>query len=500
MVSRTTPIIGGIFAGRLNSQSEEELNKKRLLIIDTIGMGDSKETNFNEKAFDKLVETRRTDFNGFFKKPTDPKAKDQLSQQDELIKTKLDKPSETNAANAKIVKIAIGTALSQKKEFTKAQTDYKESVANFKELVKGIGKPPKDYNIGAVIGLMTEFRGGAVTAIKKQHSDEKNNLTIELNKPNVTEALKKCLDLDGTPDAEAQVKKAKERIIADLEKGHKKQLESFENTTKESLKVLHNNSYEQAFIQRLREQNSDMAAVIAQKHKEKLDAMSPEERSAIQTLELAHGSNNDDGLGLVKIQDLDQITTVTGKTFSKQPDGSYRMEMGINLNPFNAKYILDPRDNVTVDMISMAQAVRASGHDQIKMSVNFDPESTAKERGKQAFEACIKAGFAPEKITISVNGTEYGNKIKNEKGVEANTIQSELFKMDPHKYQKLKDESKTIAETIKQFKTSEEQSLKKTSPEMQAAAKKALTELREKNKPPQQIAPNNPAANAPHNP
>ena len=70
------------------------------------------------------------------------------------------------------------------------------------------------------------------------------------------------------------------------------------------------------------------------------------------------------------------------------------------------------------------------------------------ERGRQAYEACILAGYAPEKICISVNGQDYVAKSTDNKDKEVKTIKDHLFKDHPQTYDKLQKQSENIKKEL----------------------------------------------------
>jgi len=458
-----------IFTGRLTQSNEENQKAELEKYRDQLGIG--KNTTFNTDAFENLLKVRRKDFEGFFRESKDEKA-EKLSSKEATIKKIL---SENNSETA-AVKNAMSDALSVPDTGTlmAAKNLYSESVKAFNTL---LADDKHNHSAPALIGAMTQYKDDAVKAIKEQHANEKTALSSALNKDDVSANLKKALGLEGDNKADEKLKEAKDLILADLEKGHKKQLDYFNNKTAESLKQLHqsaqNSARELGFIANLakdmNKKNETLLAIQAYSTRHHPDA---DKSAAVE-------SKNGGKLYLkgISLEDIGTIQTITGKKIKREENGSYSMEFGRHVG--SPLYYLDPRDNVTSDFTTMAHAIKASGHTSIKMSVNFDPKELAEKRAKQAFEGCIRAGFPLDKITLVVNGVPYSASAKNDKGVETNTIQKELFKNDPRTYNNLEQRAKNISEILKKNESIIKSNLEKPGAEAVNEIKNQIQTIRD---------------------
>lgn len=272
-----------------------------------------------------------------------------------------------------------------------AQVEYEENAKAFGQLIK---KSIPPFKVEQVIQTMKELADDGVAAIRAQHAYEKANLTAKLDDPD----FQKQLTDAGVTDLE----EAKQSMLDDLDKNHKAQEKAFTDSTAASLRQLHKASATEMdrviFLATLSENNAKMKEMI------KDIAAAKNEQNGIPpgTLVASQGTSpTDPNVGVVQISDLKTIHTNTGKTITQNDDGVFTLDFGRPL--FNPSYYF-MGDKVESDMTLLARAIKASGKTGIEMDVDFDNEEVAAERAKQAYKACIEAGFPPEKIKINVNG------------------------------------------------------------------------------------------------
>jgi hypothetical protein len=117
--------------------------------------------------------------------------------------------------------------------------------------------------------------------------------------------------------------------------------------------------------------------------------------------------------------DLTYLATVNGTQISKNEDGSYSLTRSL----FDTIFYSDEKRRG--DYLSVIQAIRASGKENVTMTFNNQefPEN-AENAARIAYEAAREAGYPEDKITININGREY-KADKDSKG--ENTIQKGLF-------------------------------------------------------------------------
>lgn len=433
---------------RTSKYTAEQLKSLEKDYRDTIGLGDN--ATFSSDAFDKLVNSRMNDFHGFSK----TKAPGDVSIHDKLT---VDSPE------AKIVREGLNKSLEKSKQFDDAQTNFTESTSTFQELVKLI---PKKFRAEDLIGTMKEYvdEGRNKILAQQQHEIKALEEQFDITKnPNFIPNLKKALNLTSDADVET----VKKNLLSDLKESHDKQLEEFEKSTKDSLDKLHKasasqstellfvaNLYENAKKNKNKEMIQELEGLIA-KQRKKMGL--PPETSTVQV-----GFSPDKvTLTGIKVKDIEKIKSDTGREIKQQSDGSFVMQLPM-INPF---YYQDPRQNVKADMMLIAQAVKASGYDAIEMNCNFpNSDKVAMERGRQAFAACIEAGYPPEKITINVNGTKMDAQ--------------KLFEHDQKTYQDIMSKAPQIQQTYKELESPKTS----TKPLNTTAVKEEIIALKEKQK------------------
>ncbi|HAT1594937.1 TPA: Dot/Icm T4SS effector Ceg25 [Legionella pneumophila] len=412
---------------RTKKYTSEEFKRLEREYRDHIGLPES--SSFSSDAFDKLVSSRVDDFRAFPKTSLPGGL---------LFHDKLKDANTTEGDN--IRDVLSKAVLAPTEKFKTAQKNFTESTSTFKELTKLI---PSKFRAQDLVGTMKELTDDARKAILEQQAHEIQMLKEKLDPQkegqagNYVSDFKKALGLKDNDE----VKKVTEGLVKELEESHKKQLGEFDKSTSESLNQLHkasaSESSEYLFLANLYENNKEMRQTLEKLYAEerKRKGLPPEST----TVQVGISENKID-LNGIKLKDIPVIKSITGREIHQQPDGSFAIQMPM-INPF---YYQDPRQNVKTDMMLIAQAIKASGYDSIEMNCNFpNSEKVAMERGRQAFAACIEAGFPVDKITINVNG----------KPMKA----EELFKEDQKTYQDIMSRASKISkdyEDIKAPKTS----------------------------------------------
>ncbi|MCL9682546.1 hypothetical protein [Legionella maioricensis] len=434
---------------RLKMFSVEEQKKLQADYRDALGIG--KNTTFSADAFDTLAKGSIRDVHLFEK----TKGPGNVDIHKKLTGEKLTTEEDKEAAKA--VRDAIDKALKASPEFNKAQTDYTESVATFRQLAD---KVPGELKARALIDLMAELKDDAIKAIKLQQKNERALLEEQFKDENFKANLSKVLSLNSPSDIDV----VKGNMLKDLEANQKKQLKAFEDSTTKSETTLHKaaaaEQSELLFIANLHKNNAEMRQRIidiAEQKRQKAiqDAIAkgetPPPSPPAVTATIGASAN---GLVLsgITMADIGTIKTLSGK-YDIVPvpgqAGSYTMDMGssalFGATLFNPGYYQDPRQNVLADFTLMAQAVRASGYEKIKLEMDFEPEEVAKERARQAYEAAINTGFPrqvspksdknPDNIVIMVNGKEMRA--------------DELFKGHESELQRIHGNANRVAEELK---------------------------------------------------
>ena len=424
---------------RLAIYSPEEQKKLQSEYRDALGIG--KNTTFSAEAFDTFAKGSIRDVHLFEK----TKGPGNVDIHAKLTGASLTTPEDKTAAKA--VRDAIDNALKGSPEFDKAQKDYTESVATFRQLAD---KVPGELKARALIDLMAELKNDAIKAIEIQQKNEKKLLEDQFKDPDFKANLTQVLGLNSKADFDT----VKANMLKDLEANQKKQMDEFKASTTKSETTLHKaaaaEQSELLFIANLHKNNAEMRQIIIDKanakhQKEIQDAVARGEQPPPGATATIGASANGMVISGLTMADIGTIKTLSGK-YDIVPvagqAGSYTMDMGMTL--FNPRYYQDPRQNVLADFTLMAQAVRASGFEKIKLEMNFDPEEVAMERARQAYEAAINSGFPkqgaedkknPDKITILVNG----------KPMRA----AELFKDHKTELERIHGKADTIAEELK---------------------------------------------------
>lgn len=451
---RRIPIVGRFLKSdsRLDIHSPAQLKKTQEEYRGYLGFG--KDVDFSKDAFSTLANARRDSVDLFVNKLSDG--------------TTLADKLKGNSADVQTLRAKLNKALEPTQNFSKAETEYTESVATFKQLTE---KVPQELKADALIGTMTNIKNDARHAILQQQRHEKEAIKAVVDDLDLRPKFSAVLGLN-TP---AEFDKFKTAMIGELEKEHAKDLEAFDKSTTESLKKIHTAQAKEhnqfLFIANLHQTNDEM--------RQKIEALAAAARDPNANSQVAINVDaKKASISGVTLESLGDIKSIAGGEIQRQPDGSYSLKFSRRIA--SPKYYLDPRQNVKADLLLMAQAVKATGAKSIKMNLSFDDPKTANDRARQAYEACIKTGYPKDKISIVVNGQVYKETADKKKDIKPI---SELFKDHQHEHRNLKEVSSTIIKDLAPLNASEEkikQEIDKpsTSPESIAQVKAAIQTLR----------------------
>ncbi|KTD56372.1 coiled coil domain-containing protein [Legionella santicrucis] len=366
--------------------------------------------------------------------------------------------------------------------YDKAKESYNRSIAAFKDVI--VEKVPKPYSVEDIRGELNRIQTNARNAIAAQQKMELDKFKVAVE--NQTANLKVALDIDD----DEEIKDIKSNLIKELEDTHKKQLDAFDKAAAENITLLDKAANAQMEHYIFAEQMKKFAwgQTDAKKRQEMLDALDaavakrlkehPEGNTFVDT------EVNPDGMSISALDpnDLDFFYTLTGRKIEQKKPGVWTIEFPPRI--FDPGYYLSfpaNQEKPKADMLALAQTIRRAGFGGIKMTVNFpnDPD-TEKQRLKQAYEACLLAGFPP---------VEYGDDGKPKKpqhivlidgkGREVNI--QELFKDDGPKLAMLHEQAKQQRKELDERKNVLTSS-KKSPPEITNALKDDLSTAKNKGK------------------
>lgn len=328
------------------------------------------------------------------------------------------------------IKDKISEALMPSIDFQNAKTKYTAQIEEFNKLLKQV---PQKNNPQDLIGTLKAINDEARNALIAQQKTEATSFSNALNK---NSQFKNSFGLD----ADTCIKKLEE----DLKKSHEKQLEEFDKASAENENTLHLKASEGmstlAYISRLAKNNEEMRKFI-----EEIALKNEAKKHPNDTVTIGYDDSKI-SLSGVTMKDIKFIKTATGSTIHQQEDGSFTLSMSRRI--FAWRYYLSPGQGPKTDFLEMAQAVKACRYKGITMELNYDDPETLQKRGRQAFEACIEAGFPIDQIKIMGKG----NEMKPE----------DLYKDYPSKLQAYKQKALQIAEEYKKM----EQEVQNTKPQL----------------------------------
>ncbi|KTD75238.1 hypothetical protein [Legionella waltersii] len=414
-------------------------------------LGISDKTSFDASAFDKVDAVRVGDYSGFNK---DTKLPNGVSFVERL------KDDKDDNEHKKFVRDKIKQSLAQPPELATVKKNFKGLSEDFKKL---LAKVPQTYFAGDLTKFMAQEVTEARQKLVDQQQLELRQLTENFNDDSVNGFKSHFMQATGTDENDYPA--AKKRVIDDLKASHTKQLQEFDNSSKESLKNLEQAASNQMLqIGLIRqtmihnEKQRQNVLNVQQAYHERRKKEDPNYVMDPLRVDL-DGSGDEIRLCGITLNDFERLYTNSGKEIIKTKNdetGTATWTISFGLKDRLQFYNNPVHDNLKADLLLMAQAVRsANPDDEITMNLKgFHSDEIAREKARVAYEACILAGYPPEKINIQINGKAIPVMWKkNDKGKDTEDIDDKaLFKDHQHEYATLKKQSEEIIKGMGKFK------------------------------------------------
>ncbi|KTD54061.1 coiled coil domain-containing protein [Legionella sainthelensi] len=448
----------------LTPEAEKALLQK---LRDKIGLSPF---DFQDKAFNEHDTSRVRNYSGF---------KLQIGEDKENTFDKLLRGKEPEKEK---VKEEFEKVFKKEDFYDTAKESYNRSIAAFKDII--VEKVPRPYSPEDIRGELTRIQTNARNAIAAQQKLELERFKTTVESQ--TDNLKAALNIDD----DQEINKVKANLIKELEDTHKKQLDAFDKAAAENVTLLDKaaNSQMEHYIFAAQMEKYAYGQSDARKRQEMLLAIDAaiakrlkDNPQANTTIE-AHVGPDGMSISALDPMDLEFFYTPTGKKIEQKKPGVWSIEFSPRI--FDPGYYLGfpaNQEKPKADLLALAQTIRAAGFKGIKMTVDFpnDPH-TEKQRLKQAYEACLEAGFPP---------VEFGDDGKpkkpqyivlvDSKGREVNI--QELFKDDGPKLGMLHQQAKEQRKALDDRKNVLTPS-KKSPPEVTNALKTDLSTAKNKGK------------------
>ncbi|KTC84866.1 hypothetical protein [Legionella brunensis] len=456
------------------SQEKQEEFYKHFLKSVNLEKGLSGTEGF--KTYEENRFRQLDDFLGFKEQVSGGKDKDGKDK-DPVEKSLLegpywDKLRNKNDAHTAAVKRDVSNALKDTNDVLKnAKERFDKDVALINAELK---KNPLEIDPRRLPGLLHAIKSEALEAVKTHHEKTKAEMETLLNNssgdnpPGIKDELMASMELTDP----AQYEKVKKEMLDCLEKSNEKQFKQFEDNFNQSIKDIVTESNKE------KQRIAVVAAARTLQGKEFIELQNEINRLAKENNAQAprgplHVTRNKD-TGSTNIRgvnplDFEKWKTITGRDVTINKDGSLQM----TLPKWGLGYYNSRHQNVDYDFQSMAELARACGHEEITIDVTYDSKldkdgKEADEYGRRMYEACINAGFEPEKITVKVNGVERKlTDVVDKEGKKA----PGLFDGEPERLQK----TRNIAKALKEER---EKDLKEPEPTDLAKFKDELNTLR----------------------
>ncbi len=276
-------------------------------------------------------------------------------------------------------------------EFSQATKDARKRFEeDMGDLKKCLVDPAFNYLPSTLTTYLFEVRGHAVTALKEQQAQEIKNLETLFAEPAFCSNLQTSVGL--TAAQEDEFKQVKDDMMSSLKKSQAQQLDAFEKSVNGPLT-------------KMLDQSKTRVAFLAMAYR------NDKNRAAIDGLRLAKGNltttagsastANSDRFKDVKIEDLKQIMTASGRELTSTGEHSYALSLPNRL--LRPDFYASSSNNRKEAIMMMPLALKAQGCDTVTMTINHPNKDYAKELAREAYEACREAGFETKDIKIVMN-------------------------------------------------------------------------------------------------
>jgi hypothetical protein len=302
--------------------------------------------------------------------------------------------SDSNAA--KFVKQKIEGALSFTDDTARAEDEY---LVEIPAINKALSKTPSEITFNDVDSHIQKFKTKTSETIDKQCKAEINALKALFED---RDFKKNLVQSTGISEAPNSINAVKDAMIKSLEASHEKAKTEALKPLEDSHQKLHKDEQKElnriSYFAQMYSNNKEF-----RKQVDKIAA----EKAARSNVTVELTQSHDTSLAIfrdLKVQDIENLQTITGRPLQQQKDGSFSMELPRKfLSPL---FYSGNRNRLKQDMQSIAMAIKAGGHTHITMDITSKDPDHAKLLAREAYEACRLSGFDSDKITIKVNGQE----------------------------------------------------------------------------------------------
>lgn len=322
-------------------------------------------------AFETLVAERATDAD-FFDEISDPLHP----------KRKVTDALNGDSVRARAVKQELNGVFSPLPEFEQARDNYNTFAYFFEELCK---KVPEEYSTLQLADALSVMCDDARQAIIKQQEKEVHAIENKFTNNTFVQNLQSA----GGGYQDSHIETIKTEMLKKLQEAHAEQLNAFDQKTQESKRkffdAINKEADHKALLRLIGKASPEMNERFKNIRASK---------SGPVTLSLGQGKDKEVDISGVSLKDLTEIVTNTGSKIKVNgTPGAETFTLELPTRILSPRYYRSLRKTIETDMLVLAQAVRLTGNEYINMNVNIKDQDTALQRGRQAYLACLRAGF-----------------------------------------------------------------------------------------------------------
>lgn len=374
-----------------------------------------------EREYNENVASVTVDGNLKSSDPLETWSQERLSSLDAFtaLKGSDDKPSPFASALIKKMKTPSANLTHVKDEIKKAlildpkTTDDKTAFAKNIAAINAILSEGSSVQLQALAGYLQELKADAKNTMLAQHQAENSKVAALFDNTDFQTKAKASMGLD-----DPGLEQFKSDTLDALKQSQDKALQTMETTINNEVNKLHQYNAGEAlriaYLATMWKESTEM--------RRKMRAMAAQNEQDKGPLVVDYDAET--GVAKFKnlnIRDIGTIETITG-TEIKITAGATKDQDSFSMVMPKYGFLYYRSNKIDMDLLSLATAVRACGHEGIQMSVTHKDEELALRIARKQFEACVAAGFDPEmkddpknagKKICAINIVMNGKKIEN---------------------------------------------------------------------------------------
>lgn len=333
---------------------------------------------------------------------------------------------DTKKPHATAIDAAMKQCVTASEGTRKVLESYKDHITAINQLLKN--DQELNYNVFQVINGLHTLRSNTLAKLKEQQKKEITDLKEKFQTPAFKADIVAAYSL--ALGDEQQIQAVQKEYVQALEKKHAEQNKAFNDSVESDLTKIHKESQKEvdriSFLatmyysnKKTREELNKLMAKHPGRSNTQLITGQVDINSKWATF---RGIKPEDVTALQSLNVSNRLTR-NKNNIIRGADGTFSMKIPtagweVDLYLFKTEVAGYSESKIKTDMLTLAEAVRASGFDTINFNITHKIREAPVEAkdfddqrlnllARKAYEAAIQAGFKSDDITANLNGKTY---------------------------------------------------------------------------------------------